>query len=186
MATHSPIPHGQAPHASLRPESLEAGPSRSAYLGIQGMDGGISPTVAPHKRPTAVLNSKGKERQAITGEDTSEDEEFTALRPERNDPPLAQALGIAGTQVAIGEATGSDCPPNASPGTSLLMAAAATEETTSRVNEEISGHEEQIMDRLHSSVTDDAPRGDREHSPVRGNEEARDDITNSGWLLFRL
>ena len=137
------------------------------------MEGGISPTVAPHKRPTAVLNSKGKERQEITGEGTSEDEEFATPRPEREDPPLTQALSITGRPVAIGEATGSDSPPSASPGTSLLMTAAATRETTSRVDEEISGQEEQITDPLHSSVTDDAARGDRVHSSGRGNEEAR-------------
>ena len=173
MTTHTPLPHGHTPLASLRLESLESGPSRSTYLEIQDMDEGVIPIVALHKRHTAVLNSKGKERQAIMGECTSEDEEFAAPRPERDDPPLAQALGIAGTPVAIGEATESDYPPSASPGTSLLMTAAATRETTSRADEEISG-QEQLMDSLHSSVTDDAARGDRGHSSGRRNEEARD------------
>ena len=60
------------------------------------MNEGIIPTVAPHKRPTAVLNSKGKERHAITGEDTLEDEKPAALRPERDDPPLAQGVTTVG------------------------------------------------------------------------------------------
>ena len=83
--------------------------------------------------------------------------------------------GYNQAQVAIGEATGSNCPRSASPGTSLLMTAVATGETTSRADEEIGGQEGQIMDPLHSSVTDDA--GDREHSSGRGNEEARDNTS---------
>ena len=62
------------------------------------------------------------------------------------------------------------------------MTAGATGETTSRADEEISG-QGQIMDSLHSSVTDDAARGDREHSSGRGNEEARDINTAVGDLL---
>ena len=59
------------------------------------------------------------------------------------------------------------------------MTAGATGETTSRADEEISSQVEQITDPLHSSVTDDAARGEREHSTSgRGDAEARD-ITTS-------
>ena len=122
---------------------------------------------ASHEDSTAALTSKGKERQAVTGEDISKDEEFGILRSEADELPPAQALVITGPgtpESTRGEATRSDSPLSTSPRPSLLMAVAAPGETISRTNEEISGQVERT-DSPHSSVTDDASDQERRSLP---------------------